>query len=134
MGNYRTQKQWFDLITQCRQSGMTDMEWCRINGISRSTFYKALSRLRESACELPESSRLLENKLDLTSNARQEVAPIKIVPDVTMPATCSTDTISASYAMEIAAGGIVIRISNVHCYQAPSKHWEVCYDRRYHKC
>ena len=112
MGNYRTQKQWLELITQCRQSGMTDMEWCRINGISRSTFYKALTRLRASACELPESSRLMENKLDLTSGARQEVVPIKIVPDVTMPTACSSGPISSTYAMEIAAGGIVIRISN----------------------
>ena len=112
MGNYRTQKQWFDLITQCRQSGMTDMEWCRVNGISRSTFYKALSRLRTSACKLPEPSRLMEDKLDLTSNAKQEVVPIKIIPDVIVPATCSADPAHATYAMEITAGRLVIRIGN----------------------
>ena len=113
MGQYRTQKQWFDLITKCRQSGMTDMEWCRVNGISRSTFYKALSRLRTSACELPEPSRFMDNKLDLTSNAKQEVVPIKIIPDCVSPdAGCRDLQGDNSYAMEIESGGMVIRISN----------------------
>ena len=112
MGQYRTQKQWFDLITKCRQSGMTDMEWCRVNGISRSTFYKALSRLRTSACELPEPSRFMDNKLDLTSNSKQEVVPIKIIPNNITPDPCHSGLQTDSYAMEIVSGDIVIRISN----------------------
>ena len=27
------------LINECRQSGMTDADWCRENGIAVSTFY-----------------------------------------------------------------------------------------------
>ena len=30
------------LINECRQSGMTDADWCRENGIAVSTFYKVV--------------------------------------------------------------------------------------------
>ena len=31
-------------INECRQSGMTDADWCRENGIAVSTFYNWVSR------------------------------------------------------------------------------------------
>ena len=31
------------LINECRQSGMTDADWCRENGIAVSTFYNWVS-------------------------------------------------------------------------------------------
>ena len=38
------------LITECRQSGLTDADWCRENGVNPSTFYSWLARCRKSAC------------------------------------------------------------------------------------
>ena len=32
------------LINECRQSGMTDADWCRENDIAVSTFYNWVSR------------------------------------------------------------------------------------------
>ena len=34
------------LINECRQSGMTDADWCRENDIAVSTFYNWVSRCR----------------------------------------------------------------------------------------
>ena len=36
------------LINECRHSGMTDVDWCRENGIAVSTFYKLGQPLSES--------------------------------------------------------------------------------------
>ena len=66
------------LINECRQSGMTDADWCRENGIAVSTFYNWVSRCRKTAadqipapnyghCEIPRS--------------KQDVVPIDIVSD-----------------------------------------------------
>ena len=39
------------LINECRQSGMTDADWCRENGIAVSTFYNWVSRCRKAAAD-----------------------------------------------------------------------------------
>lgn len=80
MSKHRNNQQWLELITECRQSGMTDMDWCRTNGISHSTFYKAIHRLQEAACKLPESLACSSTILNLTS-AKQDIVPISIIPD-----------------------------------------------------
>lgn len=36
-----------ELITECRQSGLTDAAWCNEHGISPSCFYNAVTRLRK---------------------------------------------------------------------------------------
>ena len=112
MSKYRSQQHWLKLITECRQSGMTDMDWCRANGISRSTFYKAVKRLRDSACELPEPKVISDHCLDLTAHCNQDIVPICILPDEQpqtpdIPSSCCT-----SYAMEINTGSMTIKISN----------------------
>ena len=39
------------LINECRQSGMTDADWCRENGIAVSTFYNWVRRCRKAAAD-----------------------------------------------------------------------------------
>ena len=45
--------EWLELISECRQSGMSDSDWCRTHNIYTATFYRAISRLRKKACEIP---------------------------------------------------------------------------------
>lgn len=42
----RSLDEWMSLVTECRQSGLTDAAWCNENGISPSCFYNAVTRLR----------------------------------------------------------------------------------------
>lgn len=42
----------FRLVTECRQSGLSDAQWCIKNGISPSSFYNWTSRLRQRGVEL----------------------------------------------------------------------------------
>ena len=42
-----------ELITRCRQSGLSDDRWCREHGIPVSTFYRHVKILRQKACDVP---------------------------------------------------------------------------------
>lgn len=66
------------LINECRQSGLTDADWCRENDISVSTFYNWVSRCRKAAADqiLAPNYGHLENP-----RPKQDVVPIDIVPD-----------------------------------------------------
>lgn len=66
----RSDEEWHQIILAARASGLSDFEYCRANGISRSTFYRALARLRQQTCEL--SARPERPK------CKQEVVPINI--------------------------------------------------------
>ncbi len=48
----RSLDDWMELVTECRQSGLTDAAWCEAQGISPSCFYNAVSRLRKRACQI----------------------------------------------------------------------------------
>ena len=75
----RSSAEWMELITQCRQSGLSDSMWCEQQGIPASTFYNAVTRLRKMACAIPAPSK--KTKLSMDFTAKQEVVKIDIVPD-----------------------------------------------------
>lgn len=117
--NYHTEEEWLDLIMQCRQSGLSDAQWCRQNGIPDSSFYNAVSRLRKKACSIPESSvnGRTGKRLDLTSGS-PDVVPVRIVPEKT-PETeiasasgTSVTHLDNSHSIEILSGNTCIRICN----------------------
>ena len=49
----RSDEEWIQLITSCRQSGLSDKEWCASNGIVVSSFYNAVVRLRKKSLPDP---------------------------------------------------------------------------------
>lgn len=75
----RSLDEWMELVTACRQSGLTDAAWCNEHGISPSCFYNAVTRLRKKACQIPEPAPKA-NTLDLTSH-KQDVVQIAIGPE-----------------------------------------------------
>ena len=79
----RSMEEWLDLVTECRQSGLTDAEWCHEHGISPSCFYNAVTRLRKRACRVPDPIGKA-NTLDLTSH-KQDVVQIAIEPEISPP-------------------------------------------------
>ncbi|MBE5889767.1 MAG: hypothetical protein E7282_02235 [Lachnospiraceae bacterium] len=46
----------YRMVMEARQSGLSDAEWCRQNGIGASTFYNWTVRLRKRGCELAKSN------------------------------------------------------------------------------
>ncbi|MFR5148830.1 MAG: IS66 family insertion sequence element accessory protein TnpA [Ruminococcus sp.] len=52
----RTDKEWLNLIQECRSSGLSDKCWCQEHHIHTSNFYYQIRRLRQKACEIPGTS------------------------------------------------------------------------------
>ena len=75
----RSLDEWMELVTECRQSGLTDAAWCNEHGISPSCFYNAVTRLRKKACQIPEPVGKAST-LDLSSH-KQDVVQIAIEPE-----------------------------------------------------
>ena len=104
----------FRLITECRQSGLSDYQWCQIHDIKPGTFYTWISRLRKKGYTIPaveaEHNTLLEN--------HQEVVKIDMIPDLPDRTALSTQVNSANYAapypsaptMELSVGNTTIRL------------------------
>ena len=111
----RSLDEWMDLVTECRQSGLTDAAWCNEHGISPSCFYNAVTRLRKKACQIPEPAGKAST-LDLTSH-KQDVVQITIEPEDSpaelLPhAENSAMYLDNSHTIEIEAKGLLIRMSN----------------------
>ena len=75
----RSNDEWLNLITECRQSGMPESVWCDQHDIPQSSYYNAVSRLRKLACTLPDPVDRSKVAMDFT--ARQEVVRVDIVSD-----------------------------------------------------
>ena len=102
----RSLDDWMEMVTACRQSGMTDADWCAEHGIAPSSFYNAVTRLRKQACQIPDPIKKVST-LDLTSR-KQENSPEELLPNP-MDSSMYLDN---SYTIEIETNGILIRMSN----------------------
>lgn len=116
--NRRTSQDWLDIITACRQSGMSDRDWCDAHGVSIYSFYGAITRLRKKSYTVPErDGKRIPCEMDFTS--RQDVVRVDICNETTAtaavpapmaaPATAIT-YLDNSHTIEIAIGSASIRV------------------------
>lgn len=49
----RTEQEQYEIIMECRQSGLSDHQWCLEHDINPGTFYNWVRRFRKQACEFP---------------------------------------------------------------------------------
>ncbi|WP_349141468.1 IS66 family insertion sequence element accessory protein TnpA [Enterocloster clostridioformis] len=101
------------LINECRQSGMTDAEWCRENDIAVSTFYNWVSRCRKAAAEQIPAPNYGHHADPLP---KQDVVPIDIVPDHLPEQHAASQMqqmyLDNSHTIEVTMKDVIIRISN----------------------
>lgn len=101
------------LINECRQSGMTDADWCRENDIAVSTFYNWVSRCRKTAADqiLAANYGHLE-----VPRPKQDVVPIDIVPDHIPEQHTASQMLNSNldnpHTIEVSMKDITVRISN----------------------
>ena len=106
---YLTQEERYELILECRRSGLTDYQWLEEHGIRRSTFYKWIHDFRENGYpDIPEPLR----QRSPHSPQVQEVVKIDLLPDTGQRALESASTAALEPVMEIISGRTVIRITN----------------------
>lgn len=107
----RTANEQYQLIMECRNSGLSDYQWCTEHDINPGTFYNWVKRLRKKACfDIPPA-----NGRDTYKAApKQEIVKLEVLPDI--PAVMDSAPIetvqSFSSAIEIRSGTVSVRISN----------------------
>ena len=87
------------LIMECRQSGLSDYQWCEQNGIHPGTFYNWVSKLRESGYSLPDASKRSEMK-----PAVQEVVKVDLIdsiPEAEQNVSFSQNSSNSNLAAEL---------------------------------
>lgn len=91
----------YRLIMECRQSGLSDHQWCLNNDINPGTFYNWVKCLRQNSCrDIPERNQLADQKV-----VQQEVVKIE------MNAATPIDFVGTS-TMELAIGNLKLCIPN----------------------
>lgn len=108
----------YELIMECRRSGLSDSQWCQTKGINTGTFYNWVSRLRKGGMSIPATSN---NDLK-TPVPLQEVVKVDLIPDPAfIPApmepeqsTCIVPDLAARElpTVEILLGNATIRFFN----------------------
>ena len=117
-----TPEQRFELVMECRSSGLTDYQWCKEHDIHPGTFYNWIARFRKQGYpNIPEpTGRTSKHKA-----VKQEVVKLEILPDTPVESvpfsSNKSDTASFFYegtgnypepVMEICSNGSIIRITN----------------------
>ena len=102
------------LIVECRQSGLSDYQWCKTKNINPGTFYNWVSKLRKSGYTFPESK-----SKSIGIPAKQEVVKLNLIEHemptpVMVEQNVSRLPLSATpnVAAEIQHGSITLRIFN----------------------
>lgn len=102
------------LIMECRQSGLSDYQWCQKQGINPGTFYNWVSKLRKAGYTIPDS----ESKVS-GAPARQEVVKLDLVEREISPSVMIEQNANhlaspniPCIAAEIECGNIRIRLFN----------------------
>ena len=97
------------LIMECRQSGLSDYQWCERNGIHPGNFYNWVSKLRKSGYSFPES----EAKTNAVA-MKQEVVKVNLIQELE-PSHEVEQNVSQSgstVAAELMLGNITLRLYN----------------------
>lgn len=109
----RTEQEQYNMIMECRQSGLSDHQWCLEHDINPGTFYNWVRRFRKQACEFPAPAGK-----DRFQAVHQEVVKMEIIPDhpsdfFEQPSMeDSVEITKPVAAMELQIGKAVLRISN----------------------
>lgn len=101
------------LIMECRQSGLSDYQWCEQNGVYPGNFYNWVSKLRKQGYTFPES----EAKSNAIPNV-QEVVKVNLIQsqvhslEMEQNVSLLEATQPPAVAAELLIGGITLRLFN----------------------
>lgn len=109
----RTDNDWFQIITTCRNSGLTDAQWCEVNGISISSLRAAARRLKDRSFVIPEHPKPAQRIFDLTAQT-PDVVKVDIVPETKKEHTGITQITENihDYSLELSNGNMTVKIRN----------------------
>ena len=109
-----TSDEQYQLIMECRNSGLSDYQWCTDHGINPGTFYNWVKRLRKKACyDIPPAA--VYGRCALPK--KQEVVKLEILPDQPVQMKEQKEQFyqpdqDRIPVIEISCGAAIIRITN----------------------
>lgn len=112
----RSREEQYQLVLECRQSGLSDYNWCRENGINPGTFYNWVKRLRKyGGYDIPDpagkDTYAALPKQDVVKIELMEEKPIQIYQDQdTSP--CYQATVPFQHSLELHIGTMKVMVSN----------------------
>ena len=107
----------YRLIMECRQSGLTDHQWCMEHDIKPGIFYNWVKRLRQKGCvdlpastgrsyRVPESQEVV--RVDFRdTDTRSYEQPLNMIPTST-----ERNNISVAEPMKLSVGSFLFTIPN----------------------
>ena len=105
--NYSIQEK-FDMIMDCRNSGLSDFQWCKQHSISPSTFYGWVKQVRKHNCDIPDPAGLETYAPD----TKPDVVRLDVIEESKNSYASTTKPETLSCAIEISIGSATIKISN----------------------
>ena len=103
----------YETVMECRTSGLTDRQWCLKQGLSFSTFYSWVRRLREAACyEIPEQPKASRKTLSIPE--QQEVVRVDIQSSMIKQEIVTSNTKKFQYIEEPIRPMIVLDYRGVY--------------------
>ncbi len=102
----------FQLIMECRRSGLSDYQGCEANGVLPRTFYMWVSRLRKAGYAIPDTAAGRK-----AVPVRQEVVKLPVGDSETTAGrmtgqNANSPTTTLQTTIEIDSGSMTIRIYN----------------------
>ena len=101
------------LIMECRQSGLSDYQWCQGQGINAGTFYNWVSKLRKSGYTIPDSNSKTEGAATVQDVVKVNLVsgnvPGPVVEQNNRPPALNTEP---AVAAELVAGNVTLRFFN----------------------
>ena len=116
-----TPEERFDLILECRNSGLTDYQWCKQKGISTNTLYRWIHMFRQKGYpNIPEARGKSQIapvkqeavKLDIVSDVPCETSKYSLCENMKQESASVVSSDNINSTIEIIRNGTLVRISN----------------------
>ena len=102
----------FNLIMECRGSGLSDYQWCMANDILPGTFYMWISRLRKAGYAIPDSAARQKAIPVIQEVVKLPVVDSETEENMIVMQNANDPTTAPQTAVEIELAGMIIRIHN----------------------
>ena len=109
----RTADEQYQLIMECRSSGLSDYQWCTEHNINPGTFYNWVKRLRKKLVMISPAT----GRGDYKPALKPDVVKLEVIPDHQNPGIPTVESTMLPLeepcpAIEVMLGTVSIKISN----------------------
>lgn len=111
MSNYVCKADQIKFIMECRQSGLSDYQWCEQNGINPNNFYNWVSKLKKSGYTFPDSAAKSRAKVNVQEVVKVDLIK-SVVSEVEQNANLPEISSDGKLAAELQIGNITLRLFN----------------------